>query len=208
MLSHRTSRKKYAARMFTMTAQPGRVRIAQLIYQHGPLTEGEILPRLPADLRHAANTRRTLKGMVALAQLSEREGRFHLSEALHEHFAVHGLEQPVADQETVTRKKKETRSPGRVADGRSDDDLDDLDDLDDMSGMSDAQAAQRKRDAPPGELVAPRQAWPFKPLSARHIPSACGTRPGLEAREFHPVTLASNVPVGSLSWDKWNPRDK
>jgi hypothetical protein len=43
-------------------------------------------------------------------------------------------------------------------------------------------------------LVPPRQAWPFRPLSARHIPSLRGPR-DCEAREFHPVSMSSRVRV-------------
>ena len=54
-------------------------------------------------------------------------------------------------------------------------------------------AATRERKK--GALVKPAEPPTFRPLSAKFIPSARGTRDGEPAREFHPHSLVSNVPV-------------
>jgi hypothetical protein len=50
----------------------------------------------------------------------------------------------------------------------------------------------------PADLVPPRCMPAFRPISARHIPSARGPRDLEPAREFHPKTLSSNVPVAAF----------
>lgn len=59
-------------------------------------------------------------------------------------------------------------------------------------------AATRERKK--GEIVKPADPPVFRPLSARHIPSARGTRDDAPAREFHPHSLVSNVPVSGAGY--------
>jgi hypothetical protein len=54
-----------------------------------------------------------------------------------------------------------------------------------------AAEAQRKNAGVP--LVPPRSVPPFRPLSAKYIPSAYGTRSDAGQREIHFFTLSSNV---------------
>ena len=53
-------------------------------------------------------------------------------------------------------------------------------------------------DAKPLDIVPPRSAPEFRPISAKYVPNAGGRRPGTEAREFSFKALSSKIPVRGL----------